>query len=320
MGNIKASITDEKNLNTLLSIAIIVFSSALMAISTCMFLNPLGLYGGGTTGLAQIIVRIFALIKKEDFSIYQNSISYINFLLLIPFNILAFFKLSKKYAFYTMISTVVQTIFYAFSSTWSKIEIFKSQGQYDVIACVIVAAAINGITNGLLMRRGATSGGFTTLSQYLNIKKGKSVGGINLITSATIMVVGAIISYLGTGGDGAFSAALSTALYTLIYFVLGSIVLDYIHTSYNKVKIEIVSENGTKLADDLLTRFPHGITIEKGLGAYTRREKTILSVVVSKYECNQYIHEILNFDSKAFVTVVPICRFTGNFHQLIINK
>jgi len=155
-----------KNKQMIYSLLIIVVSSALMSISTCMFLNPLGLYGGGTTGVSQIILRLIGIIVKDDWTYYQKYISYVNFLLLVPFNLLAFFKLSKKYAYYTTVSTIVQTIFYLFNDYWISLEVFKVNGEYQVLTCVIVCAAVNGITNGLVMRRGATSGGFITLCQY----------------------------------------------------------------------------------------------------------------------------------------------------------
>lgn len=312
-----------KVLNTLETAAIVVFSSFLMSISTAIFLNPVKLYAGGVTGIAQIILHALGLMTKgkSGFSAYEGYLGLANFILIFPFNILAWFKLSKKYAMYTTASTILQSIFLSFSDFWSQAKVFydANTGRYDVLSCAIVAGLLGGIANGLLMRRGATSGGIIVLCQYLNLKRGKSVGFINLIVSGSIMVVGALLTFFSGAEGGAFGAALGTALYTFINFLIGSLVLDWIHTAYNKVKLEIITEKGQEIVDELMKELPHGITIEKGVGAYSKHEKDILNVIIQKHETAYYIKAVREIDPEAFVVVVPISNIFGKFVQKVID-
>lgn len=297
---------------------IVIFCSTLLSVSTGIFLNPIGLYSGGVTGIAQIILHSLGLLTGKGYNYYQNWLGVLNFVFLLPFNILAWFKLSKKYALFTMLSSVIQTIVLSFSEFWASLGVFQTTlngvSTYDMLACAIIAAVIGGFANGLMMRRGATSGGIVTFCQYLNLKKGKSVGSIELGISGLILLCGAVLSILNPEFDG-----IEPALYTLICFVLQSVVLDYVHTAYNKIKLEIVTEKGKAITKELIKDFPHGITITRGQGAYTMREKEILQVVIQSYESSFYFNIVKSIDPDAFVSVLPCKRIFGRFINKVID-
>ena len=310
---------NKKVQSTTFTIVIIVFASFVLSVVTSSLIDPLGLYAGGVTGIAQIILNALGLIIKGDWNYYKDFLGILNLIFLIPFNILAF-KLSKKYAIYTFISSVVQTITLSFGSFWVSLGMFRNaDGTYEVLSCVLVSAIASGIMNGLMMSRGATSGGIITLAQYLNLKLGKSVGTINLLVCSLIIIFGSLISFFEPS-TGSFGAAITTALYTIVFFMLTSLVLDYVHTSYNKVKLEIVTEKGDEVASMLIEKLPHGLTIQKGKGGYTGRDKNILIIVVQKNESNYYCNEILKIDQSAFITIIPITKIIGRFNAQIIDK
>lgn len=321
--NIVVETKKEKTLSIVWTVLITIAGSIFISIGTVLFLNPAGLYSGGVTGLAQIILHILGTTIKGDFNAYIEYLGILNFIFLLPFNILAWFKLSKKYAIYTFISSVAQTIALIFARQLNDMKVFYVDGHYDMIACTMLAAITMGLANGMLMRRGATSGGFITLCQYLNIKKGKSVGFLTFITSSVIMVFGAATTWLGDPAVKAqgFGAALSIALYTLVFFILSSIVLDFIHTSYNRVKLEIVTEKGNEVVEELLKRMPHGITELKGVGSYTKREKDVLNVIVQSYEASYYINNvIMKVDPNAFISIIPCQKIIGKFNNIVVDK
>ena len=302
------------------TVLIVIVCSAAISVSTAMFLNPLDLYAGGVTGIAQIILHLIGILSGKGINAFMGWLGLLNLILLMPFNILAYFKLSKKYALYTGLSSIVQTVVLSFPTFWENLNVFKNGTEYDYIACAIIAGLIGGLCNGILMRRGATSGGIITLCQYLNIKKGKSVGFINLITSGAIMVLGATISILDQGENAEIGPAISIALYTFINFLISSLTVDYVHTSYNKAKIEVVTEKGSELVDALLKELPHGITIEEGVGAYSGRNKSVLNVIIQNYETSYYVKVIKEIDPEAFISVLPCRNIFGKFNQKVIDK
>ena len=315
---------NEKLKTTITSVLIVILASAMLSLSTAVFLNPCELYAGGVTGIAQIILHTIGVIAhgSQGWNDYIGYLGILNFIFLLPFDILAWVKLSKKYAIYTLISSVVQSAILAFSEPLITLGIFRdASGEYNILACVVVAAVVGGACNGLLMRRGATSGGFITLCQYLNLKKGRSVGSINLVVSTAIMLLGATVNYFSQADANiAIGAAISTALYTLICFTLDNVVIDFVNTIYNKVKMEIITEKGELVTNALLEKFQHGITVTKGYGAYSHHEKWILNAIINNYESNYYIKEIKQIDPDCFISVLPCMGTVGNFRIKTIDK
>lgn len=314
----EVSSIEKKKKDIFISILIIIFTSTMMSLTVTMFLTPANLYAGGVTGIGQILLHALELILGREWNTFiYKYLGILNFMLLLPFNFLAFFKLSKKYGLYTFLSSIVQSVVLEISTPLEGLNVFKLSGGYDVIACVLVSSIILGISNGLLMRRGATSGGLIVLCQYLNIKKEKSVGVFNIIISS-IIILGGFTVTLFEFKD--LSNGISTALYTLLCYVLQSVILDYVHTSYNKVKLEVVTEKGKEIAQVLLKEFNHGITITNGVGAFTNNSKEILNVVIQKYECNKYLSIIREIDKESFISIIPIWRLNGRFNIQIIDK
>ena len=117
----------EKTKNVIKTIIIVIICSAAISISTAMFLNPLDLYAGGVTGIAQIILHIIGILSGNGINAYMSWLGLLNLVLLMPFNILAYFKLSKKYAFYTGISSIVQTVILSFPTLMNNMTISHVQ-------------------------------------------------------------------------------------------------------------------------------------------------------------------------------------------------
>jgi len=308
-------------ISTIYSILIITLASILISFTLAAFLNPLNLYGAGLTGIAQIILKVIGLLTVNNAHAFDKYLSITNFILLLPFDILAYFKLSKKYGIYSLWSTIVQAVVLLFQDKIVLLNIFGVlTDKPDTLACVFMVGLLGGLSNGLIFRRGGTSGGFVILCQYLNIKKNKSVGFINLIISGLVVSLGAIIEFFNPQSGSNLSVAFSTACYTLITYVISSFVIDYVHTAYNKIKLEVVTEKGQEIVDALLSHLPHGITVSKGYGAYTKKEKDVLNILIHSYEINKYIQIIKEVDPKAFILSVPVSSFSGRFKVQIINK
>jgi len=306
---------------TIYSVIIVTFASILIGFTISAFLNPLNLYAGGVTGFVQIILKSIGLIFFSNAHELDYLLAALNFLLLLPFDILAYFKLSKKYGIYSLWSSIVQSIVILFQKEIASLNVFGVMTDSpDTLACVFMVGLLGGFSNGLIFRRGGTSGGFVILCQYLNIKKNKSVGSFNLIISSLILFFGALISFFDSSSNGGISVALSTASYTLLTFVISSIVIDSVHTAYNKIKLEVITDKGNLIVDALLKHLPHGITVTRGYGAYTKTEKEVLNILIHSYEINKYINIIKNIDESAFILSVPVSSFSGRFKVQIINK
>lgn len=274
----------------------VVLSTLLYIIGVYYFLTPIQTYSGGITGLAQLFVDGFKISTDYWFGI-------IVFLLNIPLLILAVKTLSKTFAFYSIVSVILQSVFLIILP-----QDFINQFNIEPITSVIMGSILTGAGIAFALKIGASTGGFDIISQYLALKKQTSFGFITLIFNLVIAIIGGLIN-----------KNLTVVIYTFLRILLSSIVIDKIHTSYNFIRLDIVTTNGDELCNLLLSETHHGVTRIKVQGAYTKSDKDLLVFVISSFEVNLALRIIKEVDPLAFVTMIPLKKIHGNFKRKVMQ-
>ena len=130
----------------------------------------------------------------------------------------------------------------------------------DILSNALVGGILVGVGVGISFRVGGSSGGFDVIFQYIAFNKNIPVGtqsfSVNLVI---IAIAGAIFSW-------------PIAVYTIIRVLISNLVIDKIHTSYNFIKLEVISEKGTEISELLVAKTKHGVTVTKGKGAYSHND------------------------------------------------
>jgi len=273
----------------------IALGSLISAVGVVWFLSPAGLYSGGVTGIAQLIVNG----SKEIYDISIN-LGLLIFILNIPIVIFGFKKMTKKFVYYSIYSIILQSLFIGLLPLNVLLE-------NDMISNALVGGSLIGIGMGINLRVGGSSGGMDIIFQYLSFKKDMTVGSLGMSLNLVIITIAGI------------SFGWTIAIYTIVRIIITNLVVDKVHTSYNFIKLEIVTEYGKKVADMIVSHSKHGVTIEKGTGAYSKRDKDILSVIISAFELNKFIKLIKEIDQEAFIAVSTVKKVVGNFKKLFID-
>jgi len=277
--------------------AVVIFGTVVIGFGIMYFLNPAGLYTGGVSGLAQLIVNTVSAVSQGGTAI---NLGLLSFCFQVPLLVFGYFKLNKRFILYTVISVVVLSITLSLSPLFIII-------PADPLGSAIAGGLLTGFGNGILYKVGASSGGTSIVFQHLSIKTGKSVGAYQIIFNGIVILIAGIQFNLGV------------AVYTILSQLIVSLVIDRIHTSYNFVKLEIITTLGDEMADALAHRLPHGVTYLDAIGAYTHTEKKIIYAVISVHELHQYQELIEQIDPKAFVIINGVDKVLGNFKKKIIN-
>jgi len=261
------------------------------------FVNPVGLYTGGVTGISQLIINFLAL--SSDGAV-QINLGILVFIFQIPLLIYGWYKLSKRFIIYTIISSVIGSVILAFTVNTSIL-------GNDLLTAGIIGGMLGGIGNGILAKAGTSGGGTSILFQYWSIKTGKSMGLYQILLHGGIILVAGLVF------------GLDIAIYTIVSQLISSIVLDKVFTGYNFIKIEVITTKGLEIASLLKERLPHGVTMINAIGAYYFQEKTILYAVISVHEMQQYLALINEVDSSAFIVMTPVQNVKGKFTKKIID-
>lgn len=273
----------------------VIFGTVLYVVGVTFFIVPARLITGGLTGYA-----VLAINYLEQFGFIIN-LGLATFLINIPVMYLGFRGVSRKFVIYTIISIVLQSIMF------SVIDIQNPIFTNDYIGSALFGGLFIGVGAGIALKAGASLGGMDVISQYFAIKKQTSIAMVNLSVNGVLLVLSMIF----------FEP--SVALYTFLGYIVTNVLVEKIHTGYKRVKVEIITDKGEDVREKLLQTYEHGITITKGIGAFTGSEKSILIMVTQSHEVYDLKRSVLSVDEYAFITMSPVRHLNGKFQQIIIK-
>lgn len=295
----------------------VVFFTFIYGIGVAWFLEDsvVPMYTGGMPGLAQVLRDLFVKYNIINEISGKTFMSLFIFLSNIPLLLLGWFGVSKKFTLYSLVSVIIQSTVIGFIPD----SILGLSNLNHALLASILGGLLIGVGVGGALKYGGSTGGVDIIAQYFSLKKGKSVGFISMIMNLAIAVLGALI----TGGTQIeTSAGVLTTIsagvifsYTMVRIIVTTLATDYIHTSYQYLSVEIITENPRAIVDEVLHRLGRGLTLIKVEGAYSNHEKTMVMVVISNYELESLIEIIKEVDIKAFVMAKPVKNVVGNFKK-----
>ena len=276
--------------------ALIIAGSMLYAFGMNLFLTPLQLFSGGGVGLAQLITLFLEkFIRVESLNLYGIVYMVIN----IPLLFLAFFHIGKPFFVKTLIGSGAISLFITLIPTLA-VPIVD-----DYLTSVLIGGIAAGAGVGLILIAGGSGGGIDVVAVWAAKKfKGASVGRISLYFNVLLY---AVMLFL-------FDA--QTVIYSLIYTVIFTLVLDKTHYQNINVRVMIFTKKDgiDKLINEKTRR---GVTKWEGCGAYTKESTQILVSCISKYEVNDMMEIVQSIDPQAFVIVDENVIVNGNFEKRI---
>jgi uncharacterized membrane-anchored protein YitT (DUF2179 family) len=276
-------------------IVFIALGSLIYSIGVLWFLNPTGLYTDGVTGITQLLLNIVFEVNGK-----LLNLGLFVFIFNVPIMIFGMLKLSRKFVYYSIYATILVSIFLGFIPV---VEVLEN----DILANALVGGILTGVGAGIAFRVGGSAGGFDVLFQYIAFNKNIPVGIQSISVNLVIIgIAGAIFSW-------------PIAVYTIIRVLISNLVIDKVHTSYNFIKLEVITEKGEEMSSLLVEKTNHGVTVTSGRGAYSKKHKDILHTIISSYEVNKFIFMIKEIDESAFITVSSVKKVVGNFAKIIID-
>ena len=281
----------------ILRVIIVIFSSAVYSLSVIWFLEPAGLIAIGLTAVGQLLHRLFLLINVNiPIGIFTLAFN-------IPLCIYGAKHVSKRFVIFTLLSVLVQA-FFTMGWSWLEFDFGIDPASEKFFLCVI-ASLLCGCAIGMALRYGTSTGGVDIVAQCLALKKNISIGMFSTLVNITLAFIGGVIM------EGSWGIT----LYTFIFIIMCNFVVDKIHTSYNYLRIDIITAHSDEVAQALLDGINRGCTISNVKGAYTKEEKFDVFMIISSYELQKAAEIIKKTDPAAFMTVTPIKRIFGKFFK-----
>ena len=241
------------------------------------FLVPNNIIDGGIVGVGIILSHLTAY-----------NLGLLIFILNIPFILLAFNKIGKKFVFQT---------FYAIAILSLGLNIFHSISNVtsDLLLATVFGGIMLGVGVGLVLKNDGSMDGTEIMSLVLSKKFGFSVG--ELIMSFNVVI------YTAAG----FVFGAEKAMYAVITYFIASKVIDIVQEGFNTSKsVRIISEHATDIGQVLLERLDVGVTYLDGVGGYSGKEKKLIYCVVTRLEMAKLKEIVKEIDKTAFISVVDV--------------
>lgn len=298
----------EKILPEVKRLSAVVFFTFIYGIGLVWFLeqSAVPMYTGGIPGVAQVFRDL--LVKNGGLNESNSDLFMMLFIIItnLPILILGWFGVSKRFTIYSLISVIIQATVIGFIPVIN----FGLNNESHALLAAILGGLLIGVGVGGALKYGTSTGGFDIIAQYWSIKKGSSVGFISMVLNVLIAFAGALIT--GDSTITAIGGGLVFA-YTIVRLIVTTIATDRVHTAYQYLSMEIITESPLDIIEQILYKLGRGVTLSKVYGAYSNNEKTKIMVVISSYELQSMLDIIKSVDEKAFVISRPVKNVHGNF-------
>ncbi|MEC1787018.1 YitT family protein [Schinkia azotoformans] len=269
---------------------VVLAGAMLTAAGLNLFLIPANVYSSGFAGIAQLLSSILT-----QYTPITISTGILLFLLNVPVTILGWMKVGKSFTLYSFISVAATTFFLEIIPVYPLSE--------DILLNAVFGGVILAVGVGFTLRWGASTGGVDIIAMYLSRMKDKPVGTYIFALNAVIIIMAGLLY------------GWEKALYTLVTLYVTTRIIDTIHTRHEKVTAMIITNKGEELTKAIHERLVRGITSIPARGSYSKEQKEMLVIVITRYELFDLERIIRTVDPKAFTNIVETAGIFGFFRK-----
>ena len=268
---------------TVRDLILVLFGSFAFSAGVSTFIISADLGEGGVTGLAIVLYYAFHI-----------SPGITNFVFNAVLIAIGYKFLSKRSMYLTIVATILISIFLELTASW-QIE------TGNILVNAVFGGLCVGLGIGVIVLAGGTTAGTTILARiankYLDISTPYALLFFDLIVVAISLTV----------------IPISSALVTVISLYIGTKVMEYVIEGLNTKKaMTIISSNPDEIAKVIDEQVGRGLTILNGRGYFTKQDKDILYVVITKTQVTKAKRLIRNIDEEAFLVIHDVRDVYGN--------
>lgn len=266
-----------------LSLILITIGAVMSAVALELILIPNSMIDGGMNGISIILNTLFG-----------GSLGIIIFIVNLPFLILGYKQLGKKFVFKAGYGMILFSIL---------LEVFHNYTPIidDTLLATVYGGILLGVGCGLIIKEGGCLDCTEIVAILINRKKSLSVG--QVVFCFNIVIYGAAIFVFGA----------ERALYSLLTYFVSYKVIDMVSDGLNSAKAAfIITDDGSEIASAILKRLGRTVTVLSGEGIISHGDKRVLYTVITRFEVS-ILKDILNeVDDSSFVTVFDVSEIIGN--------
>ena len=255
----------------------------IVAVALEMFLLPNKIIDGGVIGISMMI----SYITKWNLGLLIFCIN-------IPFMLIAFRSLGKKFILNTFIATSLLSVATNVATNLSPV-------TNDLLLATVFGGILLGLGVGLILRNNASLDGTEMLSIVLS-KRFKIVSVGELLMGMNLFI------YTAAG----FLLGWERAMYSILTYFVASKVIDTVLEGLDKAKsVRIVSEYWEEIGEHIMKELDTSVTYMKTKGGYSKQEKILTFCVVNKFDIPKLKETVHSIDPRAFIVTEDVHEVEG---------
>ena len=274
-----------KNRNKFLSVLMVIAGNILYTLSIKLFLLPANLMSCGTTGIA-LVVNHFLNIPMSAFIFVFN----------VAMLAVGWVVLGRQFAMTTILSSLLYPLFLEILNRMLGDVVVTE----NILLNVLFAGMGLGISLGIVMRAGASTGGMDI--PPLILKKFFRVP-----VSATLWAFDFCILLAQM-----FFHPLEDLLHGVLLLIVISISLNKVMLlGTSRTEVKIISSKSAQIRDAVLSQVDRGVTMLHGAGGYSGTETEIIMSIVSNYELPKIEQLARSIDPDCFMIISRVSEVWG---------
>lgn len=264
------------------------------AIGLVVFLIPNNIAAGGASGLAMVLNGLIKLPVGVWMYIINGLLFLIAFLTV-------GFDFSVKTVYCTFLITFLVDLF----------DRFVKMPKYiagDMMLAVFFGDVLTAIGMAITFTQNASTGGTDIIARILNRYYASPIG-------TTLLIVDFVIGALAGLTFGA-----RIGMYAILAIIINGMTIDFVMKGIEtSTQVIVISDKNEQVADFVLNILKRGATYLDGYGAYTKKHRKVLLIVLRRRELGELISFIRKTDKNSFI-IVNEARYTfGEGFQNIRN-
>lgn len=264
-------------------------SGVINAIGVTIFIAPVNLYDSGISGTSILLSQLTP--EYLSLSVFLIALN-------VPLFLFGLKRQGAAFTIYAIFAVAIYSI-----SAWLitdvlpvDVSIASPLAGDDLLLCALFGGMISGIGSGLSIRYGGAMDGIEVIAVIF----AKRIG----ITVGTFVMGYNVILYLASG---VILKSWILPLYSIVTYAAALKTIDFIVEGIDRSKAALIVTNKPDIiCEKLSDEFECGITLMDAKGYYSNSDKTVIYIIVNRFQITKLRTLIHRLDKKAYISISEV--------------
>ena len=285
----RTKIVDELKKLRLKNFILLLLAGCVNAFGVTVFIAPVMLYDSGISGTSILLSQI----TPE-----YLTLSFFLLVLNIPLFLIGLKKQGLSFTIYAIFTVAVYSL-----GAWLitdilpiDVSIASPLAGTDLLLCALFGGLISGVGSGLAIRFGGAMDGVEVLAVILAKRLGLTVGNFVMVYNVVLYII-----------CGLVMGSWILPLYSIVTYGAALKTIDYIVEGIDRSKAAtIITGCPEEVCKVLSDTFSCGITIIQAQGYYSKEEKSMVYIVLNRFQIGKMKEIVHQADRFAYISISEV--------------